>query len=88
MPRLDDVITLLTEEEEGAAEAEAAADARLDEARQAETAAARQLSELTRRDFEFRARRRSLETSLAERRSTVARIERQLRRWTASCATS
>ena len=78
LSRLDDELMVLTGTDEDALAAEDQAIADLEAARTAETAAAARLADVTRRDFEIRARHKSMEASLAERRDQAAKIERQI----------
>ncbi|MGE0626457.1 MAG: AAA family ATPase [Hyphomicrobiaceae bacterium] len=78
LARLDTEIAELLQAEDGAAAAEATAAAALAAARDDEAAAAKHQDTLQRRDFEIRAKRQSLEASLAERRNMVARTQSQL----------
>ena len=75
---LDEQLLVLTEADEGSIAAAEAAEARLAVAKAGEGEAAARLSEITRREAEQNAHRRSLEASLTERREQAARIVRQL----------
>jgi chromosome segregation protein len=78
LERIDAELAELIETTEGATEAEEEARAVLAAARSEEAEAASRQAEITQRDFEIRARRRSLESTLAERRDQALKIERQL----------
>ncbi len=77
LARLEAEIALLAEADEGG-DAEEQTRRKLTVVQAELTKAEQRLAELTQRAAEQRARRRSLETGLAERREAVARIERQV----------
>ena len=78
LERIDAELAELIETTDGVGEVEETARAALAAARAAETTAAARQTEITRRDFEVRARIRTLETALAERRDQAGKLERQL----------
>jgi chromosome segregation protein len=77
LARLDKDLAALIEAENGAVAAEDKAAAELTDLEQKLDAAEKSLADITHRAAEQRARRRSLDTAVAERRDAVARLERQ-----------
>jgi chromosome segregation protein len=75
--RLADEIAALVKADDGAEEAEEVAASKVDEAEASLVVVERRLSELTHRAAEMRARRRSLEGGLAERKAAVDKLSRQ-----------
>ena len=78
LERIEAELAELIEAMEGATEAEEAARAAVTSARDEEAAATVRQTELAKRDFEIRSRRRILETTLNERREQALKLERQL----------
>jgi chromosome segregation protein len=77
LARLDKDLAALVENENGAAAAEQQAATELDALEKKLDAAEKSLADITHRAAEQRARRRALETAIAERRDAILRLEKQ-----------